>query len=236
MSRALGYGALVLAVILAAVFAARVLAPGAMEGGMSEPLAYRVGWLVLLVVALFVGWRETPANALKSLLIWVAIILMLVVGYTMRDSFRPLTDKVMAELVPGNVTTPAGEAETGGTAAQVRRSLDGHFWAEASVDGTRVRFLIDTGASVVVLTRADAKRLNIDLDTLSYSLPMMTANGQVSAALVRLDEIRIGNVRVRNVDAVVQEHDMLGASLLGMSFLGELSRYEATKDTLIIRQ
>ena len=59
MSRVIGYGALIVAIILIAVLAARVLAPGAMEGGMSEPLAYRVGWLALLLVALFVGWRQT---------------------------------------------------------------------------------------------------------------------------------------------------------------------------------
>ncbi|WP_022698718.1 retropepsin-like aspartic protease family protein [Euryhalocaulis caribicus] len=235
MSRVIGYGALIVAIILIAVLAARVLAPGAMEGGLSEPLAYRVGWLALLLVALFVGWRQTPGNALKSLLVWAVIILVLVVAYSMRDTFRPITDRVMAELSPGTVTAPPGEPNSG-SAASVRRALDGHFWAEGTVNGTRVRFLVDTGASAVVLTRGDARRLGIDFDELRYTQRMMTANGETRGALIRLDEVKIGNVRVTNVAAVVPQNDVLTQSLLGMSFLGQLSRYEATQESLILRQ
>ena len=88
----------------------------------------------------------------------------------------------------------------------------------------------------MVLTRDDARRLGIDFDELRYTQRMMTANGETRSALIRLDEVKIGNVRVNNVAAVVPQNDVLTQSLLGMSFLGQLSRYEATQESLILRQ
>lgn len=234
MNRAIGYGALIVAVILAAVLAARVLAPDRMTG-VTEPMAYYVGWLALVSLALFVGWRQAPGKALKSLAAWIGIILILVVAYSLRGYVAPLADQVLAELTPGRATTPQGEPVSA-SAASVRRAIDGHFWAEANVNGTRVRFLVDTGASSVVLTRDDASRLGFDLDSLVYNRRMMTANGETRGAMIRLDEIRVGNVRVENVDAVVPQNSVLPTSLLGMTFLGRLSRYEATQDSLILRQ
>ncbi len=233
--RLIGYGAILLAVMLVAVFAARLLAPGVMSGGTQMNLAYTAGWLALLVCALFVGARVSPSQAIKSLLAWMAILLALVGVYTLREPLLQLAGDMQAELRPGAVSIPAGEPDNVAAAA-VKRGLGGHFWAEALVDGHHVRFLVDTGATVVVLSREDARRVGLDLDSLSYNQPMMTANGQTFAAGMTLDEIRVGNVRVRNVQAAVPRQDVLPTSLLGMSFLGRLSRYEATQSTLTLRQ
>jgi len=234
MRRIIGYGALLAAIILTVVLAVRVLAPD-QASSISEPLAYRVGWLVLVLLALFIGWRETPGNMLKSLLTWAVIFSLLIVAYSMRGYFTPLAERVLAELSPGAASTPIGESPSG-SAASLRRALDGHFWAEANVDGTRVRFLVDTGATSVALTRTDAQRVGIDLDSLAYNQRISTANGVAAGAMIRLDEIRVGNVRVRNVSAIIPQADVLPVSLLGMSFLGKLSRYEATQQNLILRQ
>lgn len=129
---------------------------------------------------------------------------------------------------------PAAALSSSGPPAQVNKAPDGHYWAQADVDGRWVRFLVDTGASAVALTGADAQRLGLDLDQLDYARPVTTASGQTKAALIKLHHVSIGGARLDDVDALVVR-DGLPASLLGMSYLGRLSRFEATRDTLILR-
>ena len=118
--------------------------------------------------------------------------------------------------------------------AAVRKAADGHFWAEAMANGRHVRFLVDTGATTVALTAADAGRLGLDVSRLDYSVPVRTASGQTHAAAVKLDYVSVAGARVDQVDAMVVR-DGLGSSLLGMSYLGRLSRFEATQSALILR-
>ncbi|MDX9996433.1 MAG: TIGR02281 family clan AA aspartic protease [Phenylobacterium sp.] len=125
-------------------------------------------------------------------------------------------------------------AEASGQAASIAKAADGHFWAEADVDGRRVRFLVDTGASAVALTVEDARRLGLDPTTLIYEYSVQTASGQARAAQVRLGSVAIAGARVNDVEAFVIEHG-LETSLLGMTYLGRLSRFEATRSSLILR-
>ena len=120
------------------------------------------------------------------------------------------------------------------SAAQISKAADGHYWAQASVNGSWVRFLVDTGASAVALTGEDARRLGIDVDALEYERPVVTANGQTKAAMVTLDHVAVAGARVVGVQALVVREG-LQTSLLGMSYLGRLSRFEATKTALILR-
>lgn len=129
--------------------------------------------------------------------------------------------------------TPASDP-TGGTGAEIVKSADGHYWAEAVVDGERVKFLVDTGATAVALTADDARRLGFSPAGLDYNYKVMTANGEARAAEIRLASISIGGARVDDVPAMVIEKG-LPASLLGMSYLGRLSRFEATPTALILR-
>ena len=119
-------------------------------------------------------------------------------------------------------------------AAQIVKAADGHFWAEAKVDGRAVRFLIDTGATAVALSQTDAKRLGIDTKGLDYSYKVMTASGQTRAAKVKLASVSVAGAQVRDVDALVIENG-LETSLLGMSYLGRLSSFQATPRALILR-
>lgn len=119
-------------------------------------------------------------------------------------------------------------------AAQIVKGADGHFWAEAKVDGRAVRFLIDTGATAVALSQTDAKRLGIDTKGLDYSYKVMTASGQTRAAKVQLASVSVAGAKVRDVDALVIESG-LETSLLGMSYLGRLSSFQATPRALILR-
>jgi aspartyl protease family protein len=117
--------------------------------------------------------------------------------------------------------------------ATLYKAADGHFWADGVVNGAPVRFLVDTGASNVFLTARDARRLGLDPAALVYDQPVRTAAGDSLAARVELDSVSVEGVRLRGVDALVIGRG-LPASLLGMSYLGRLSRVEATPDTLLL--
>lgn len=119
-------------------------------------------------------------------------------------------------------------------AASIAKSGDGHYWAEADVNGSRVRFLVDTGASAVALTIADAKRLGFEPEKLSYDYKVATASGPARAAAVKLGRVSVAGAAISDVDALVIERG-LDTSLLGMTYLGRLSRFEATRTVLILR-
>ncbi|MCF6221150.1 MAG: TIGR02281 family clan AA aspartic protease [Robiginitomaculum sp.] len=122
-----------------------------------------------------------------------------------------------------------------GSATSISKSADGHFWVEARVNASSVRFLVDTGASVVALTPRDAQLAGINLQTLKYTSAVNTAAGRVMAAPVTLSIVSVGNVTVRDVRAVIISKG-LPHSLLGMSYLGELQSVEASKGLMILRQ
>jgi len=124
----------------------------------------------------------------------------------------------------------------------IPRSADGHFWANGTassdVGHADIRFLVDTGASTVALTAADAARLGFKTDQLIYSHPVFTAEGEVRAAPVMLSRVVVGGAVVREVKALVLQ-DGPGktqprTSLLGMSYLSRLSRMTATRDSLVL--
>ncbi|MBP7704055.1 MAG: TIGR02281 family clan AA aspartic protease [Caulobacter sp.] len=119
-------------------------------------------------------------------------------------------------------------------AAQVSKAADGHYWAQAEVDGKAVRFLVDTGATAVALTADDARRLGFDVGKLDYRYDVITAEGKVKAAGVKLTSVSISGARVDNVEALVLEKG-LDTSLLGMSYLGRLQSFEATRTALILK-
>ncbi len=143
------------------------------------------------------------------------------------DSARAATPVLRAEAA---VSAPAIPSVT----AQVTKSADGHYWAEAMVDGKVVRFLVDTGATAVALTADDARRLGYNPAGLDYRHDVITAEGRVKAAAVQLRSISIAGARVENVDALILERG-LHTSLLGMSYLGKLQSFEATRTSLILK-
>lgn len=145
-----------------------------------------------------------------------------------------------AEVVSSAATTVTPPANTRekplpNRSAVLRRKDDGHYWGLADVDGFPVNFMVDTGASVVVLTFKDAKRLRLKPEELDYKWKISTAGGQTKGASVLLDSIRIGGVEIENVEAMILR-DGLEQNLLGMSFLGQLYSYEFRGKQLIIRQ
>jgi aspartyl protease family protein len=104
----------------------------------------------------------------------------------------------------------------------ISRSQNGHFWVDGRVDGRRLSFIVDTGASSIALREGDAARLGIHPARREYTARVSTANGVVVAAPIVLDRVEIGDLVVRNVAALVLPDEALGQNLLGMSFLGHV--------------
>ncbi len=135
--------------------------------------------------------------------------------------------------------TPAPvHAAAQGTSGQVLKAADGHYWADALIDADKgpraVRVMVDTGASVVVLTPGDAARLGLRLKAGDFSRTIITASGPVRAAPVALQTVAVAGTRVEQVEALVVEQG-LPHSLLGMSYLGRLSSFSATPAGLTLR-
>ncbi len=117
----------------------------------------------------------------------------------------------------------------------VARGDDGHFSVAGDVDGCRMDFMIDTGASVIALRERDAARLGIHPAAREYTADVATANGHVRGAPVELNRVEVGPVTVRNVPALVLPDEALAQNLLGMSFLSKV-RWEHRNGRLVLEQ
>lgn len=143
----------------------------------------------------------------------------------------PVLRAASAEAAPSAANAEAGQ---GGFSATIRKSSDGHYWANGQVGGASVRFLVDTGATAVALTPDDARRLGFDVGALNYTNRVITAAGQSRAASVRLASLTVSGARLDNVDALVIEKG-LDTSLLGMTYLGRLASFQATRQALVLQ-
>jgi aspartyl protease family protein len=183
--------------------------------------------LVLLVSAAVSRQRLVTMGA--GLAAWCAIALVLVAAYGYRFELGALWSRVEGELLPSRAR------ETGSGEVSFARAADQHFRIDALVEGQPVRFLLDTGASGVILTRQDAARIGYPPGRLSFTQIFETANGRTRGAPIRLKQIAIGPLVFSDVPASVNEGD-LGESLLGMRLLEQLSSIEIRNDRLVIRR
>lgn len=122
-----------------------------------------------------------------------------------------------------------------GAAIEVARAADGHYHLTLELDGTPVRFIVDTGATDMVLSREDAVRVGVDLDEVIYTGRAMTANGMVRTGRVVLEEVRLGDIADRDVRASVTDGEMPG-SLLGMSYLDRFARLSIEDGLLVLER
>lgn len=183
--------------------------------------------ILLLVASGLFSRRHRLGEMLGNVVLWAGIFGMVMVGYAYRDDLSGVASRVFGELMPGAAVVDAQRGS-----ASFRSGLDGHFTINAEINGETVRTIFDTGASAVVLTHADAVKAGIDTDTLRYDIPVQTANGTGRAAGVTLDRIEVGGITRDRVRAFVAERGALDTSLLGMSFLGTLSRYAVSGNSL----
>lgn len=138
-------------------------------------------------------------------------------------------------IAPAQVATlPKADAGNGFAGAMLMREADGHFYADAQVNGAAVRFLVDSGASAVVLTRADAQRAGIMASPGEFTAEAQSANGAVKLKPVTIDRIAIGPVAADSVAGAVAETGP-PISLLGQSFLARVKRVEIEGEAMRLR-
>jgi len=123
-----------------------------------------------------------------------------------------------------------------GGAVVIPRDRSGHFFLEATVNGRRVRMLVDTGASRIALSHKDAELIGLRTEEKDFTYKVATANGVAAVAPVQLDKVEIGEITLNNVPAVVKQPGVSEISLLGMSFLGQLKGFEISDGRLLLRQ
>lgn len=166
-------------------------------------------YLVLLACAVggwfFFAGRDSIGKTLQMAAIWGFIFVGVIAAYGLwNDVQRQTLNNQVLQLGEGQISVP--------------RQADGHYYLTLELNGENIRFVVDTGATDMVLTRADAQRAGLKPDTLNFIGTANTANGQVRTAPVRIDTVRLGGITDTNVRASVNGGEMFG-SLLGMGYL-----------------
>jgi aspartyl protease family protein len=164
--------------------------------------------------------RKRMSQTLQHAAIWFLIFVGAVLAYGIWDDVR-------------DIATPRQSvvSSADGVIVDVPRQRDGHYHVTLGVNGTPVEFIVDTGATDLVLTRADAERVGLAEEDLRFLGEALTANGTVRTAAVRLGEVTLGEIVDYDVPAVVNEGEMR-QSLLGMSYLQAFGRIEIENDQL----
>ena len=184
----------------------------------------RLFYLAILGVAIaggvFYNYRDRLGTAMQHAAIWVLIFL----GATLAYGFK---DQLVSQLYPG--TAQVLDERT----IALRRADDGHFYARVRVNGTVIRFMVDTGATSLVLSQQDARRIGLAMDSLEFALPTNTANGRVYGAGIVLDRVELGGFVDTGVRAMVNGGRM-NDSLLGMSYLDRFRSFSVEGDTLLL--
>jgi aspartyl protease family protein len=184
----------------------------------------RVGYLAIILVAMggwvMVEFRERMGQALRMGLAWGLIFVGIMAGYGLWSDIRRDVMPMQEVVADGMVEVP--------------RAQDGHYYLTLMIDGAAVPFMVDTGASGMVLASRDAENLGIDLQTLRFLGQASTANGVVRTARVTLDRVELGPFTNDGFQAFVTEGE-LDQSLLGMDYLGQF-RMEFADGKLILRQ
>jgi aspartyl protease family protein len=191
-----------------------------MDGDMMVRITY-LGLIVAAVGgALIAQNRHQMGKLAQTAAVWGLIFVGVVAGYGLWSDMN-------WQMLPRQTVL----AETGQLV--LPRAADGHFYATLKVDGVPLHFVVDTGATDLVLSRADAGRLGIDTAQLVYGGRASTANGTVSTAQVWLKDVTLGKVTLHDVRASVNGGRM-DMSLLGMTFLNRLSKVEMSGNRMIL--
>jgi aspartyl protease family protein len=184
----------------------------------------RLFYLVLLLLAVggyvIVEFRQRMGQTLRTAVAWGLIFIGVMAGYGVWNDLK-------TDIAPQQMISQEGTIE-------VPRAEDGHYYLTLTINGTPVQFMADTGATNMVLSHADARRLGIDLDSLVYLGRAQTANGTVATARVELPMVELGPYRDNDFDAWVNQGEM-EMSLLGMEYLS-LYRVEIAGDRMILRR
>lgn len=196
------------------------------DGDQALSFVYLVGVLILVVSALLV--RRIPfGQGLKMFAGWVLIFLAAFVAFTLKDDFMALGKRVIAE------GRGEGEVVAVGRELRIRKAMDGHFWVNGELNGRKVRFLVDSGATVTSISSATARLADISPDNGIPAL-VQTANGVVPVKRARAERLKVGTIERRNLAVHVSE--AFGPmNVLGMNFLSSLSGWGVEGQWLVLK-
>jgi aspartyl protease family protein len=221
---------LVVAVVIGVIALAASAAPGGLaDSEQRMRLIYLCIILAVLSGGLAARLQARPGTVLAQLGTWGVVFAALVLIYSYRDQFTSLRDRFEAELIPAK-----GE-QTGPTSIAFPLEADGHYHVYGTVNGTAVRFLVDSGSSDVVLSPADARMLGLQPEVMDYTMTAQTANGVVRGAPMRIQTLKVGPITIRDVPATVNQAEM-PVSLLGLEFLRRLKSWGVENGRLTFQQ
>jgi aspartyl protease family protein len=168
----------------------------------------------------------------------IMIIAAVIVG--LATLVAQMADRMTATPALASTTKKAFAVETvgqsGSRSISIPRDARGHFQTEGRIDGQRIGFMVDTGASMIALNETSAARFGLRPSRGDYNATVTTANGTIKAARTRLAMVDIGGLVVRDVDAMVLPDEALSENLLGLSFLSRLKRFEYANGKMVLEQ
>ena len=191
-------------------------------------LVQTLGFLALASSSLLFVREINLKQTIRNVLIWLAVGGVLIIGFSFRNELRDLGLRLRSNLIPGY------PVQTGSHEITLSEGENGHFHVYATVNGTRIRFLIDTGATDIVLDPEDARRVGIDMGSLTFDRPFGSANGVGYGASLTVAELSVGAIHFSGVKVSINRAPM-GTSLLGMTFLRRLKSYSFEGSKLILR-
>jgi aspartyl protease family protein len=170
---------------------------------------------------------------MRNIMIFAAVMIGLgTVMAQMADKMTPaLANTAARQAAPAQTVAQAGNRNL-----SISRDARGHFLTEGRIDGQRIGFMVDTGASVVALNETSAARFGLRPSRGDYNATVTTANGTIKAAPTRLAMVDIGGLVVRDVEAMVLPDEALSENLLGLSFLSKLKRFEYANGQMVLEQ
>jgi len=199
------------------------------ESPLGDPyLIQTLGFLALASSSLLFIREINLKQTIRNVLIWLAVGGVLIIGFSFQNELKDLGLRLRSTLIPGY------PVQTGSQEITLSEGENGHFHVYATINGTRIRFLVDTGATDIVLDPEDARRVGIDMASLTFDRPFGSANGVGYGASLTVAELSVGPIHFSNVRVSVNRAPM-GTSLLGMTFLKRLKSYSFENGKLILR-
>ncbi len=171
---------------------------------------------------------------MRNIVITAAIMAGL--GVFMAQVAEKMTPASAAPTTASQSAPVAPPVQTGLRSLNISRDARGHFATEGRIDGQRIGFMVDTGASVVALNESSAARFGLRPTPGQYTATVTTANGKVKAARAQIAMLDVGGLIVRDVDAMVLPDAALSENLLGLSFLSKLKRFEYSNGQMVLER